>query len=402
MNSCYWDLSRYGTNSVEQYKLNLPIGIQSLLNVLPKETVFIWTAALPVSKDIYGGFMGAPGTSNIDQKVRLRVRENAIEANRFAAQVMNDFGVDFLDLHYYFRLQQFRRAYDGIHWDATAHRRISNLLLHHLCDCWDLPTPGRFVVSVRDPIKVADNKTEKESLKAVEAVKQDENKSIQVNKEIKVVEALKEEKKENNEKVVLKEVVMEVEEEDDEIVVIKVVEGNKGKKDDSAKKKEEKINGGLQNKTEVKANEGPKKAEVNANEEAKKTELKVNEGLVKVNEGPKKTEAKVNGGPQNKSEVKVNEGPQNKPETKVNGGPQNKPEAKVNGGVKKITEEKINSNKVEKNVVSSRNDPSSSPTSSTSSIEVQYIVFNEFYFSCRIHFYSFLPFIFFSILHFFF
>ena len=252
MNSCYWDLSRYGPKSVEQYKINLQIGIRSLLYVLPKETVFIWTAALPVSEHICGGFMGAPGTSNIDQKVRLRVRENAIEANRFAAQVANDLSIDFLDLHYFFKLQQFRRAYDGIHWDATAHRRISNLLLHHLCDCWDLATPGRFVVSVRDPIKMVDNKTE--------------NESIQVNKE-----------------VVLKEVAKELEDDDDGFVVIKVVEGNKEKKNDDAN-------------------------------DAKKVELKVNEES-------------------------------------------------------KITEEKINKNQAQTNVISSY---PSSPSSSTSSIEVRY------------------------------
>jgi hypothetical protein len=216
MNSCYWDLNRYGPNSVEQYKINLPICIQSLLNVLPKEAVFIWTAALPVSKDINGGFMGSPGTSNIDQKVRFQLRENTIEANRFAAQVMNDFGVDFLDLHYYLRQQQFRRAYDGIHWDSTAHRRISNLLLHHLCDCWDLATPARFVVSVRRLFKAADNEK-----RVQQNVKQEESQSVQVEKDIKLIEAVKRD------------------EEDDKTAVINVLEDNKQKGDDGTKKKAE-------------------------------------------------------------------------------------------------------------------------------------------------------------------
>ena len=171
MNSCYWDLNRYGVNSVEEYKLNVPKGVQSLLDVLPKESVFIWTGALPVSKEIRGGFMVG---SNIDQKVRMRMRENIVEANRFVAQVMNDLGVDFLDLHYYLRMQQFRRAYDGIHWDSTAHRRISNLLLHHLCECWGLTTPGRFVVSFREPENLSED------------VKQDGITSVELDKEIKV------------------------------------------------------------------------------------------------------------------------------------------------------------------------------------------------------------------------
>ena len=108
---------------------------------------------------------------------------------------MNDLGVDFLDLHYYLRMQQFRRAYDGIHWDCTAHRRISNLLLHHFCECWNLTTPGRFVVSARDTVNVSNSVEEKNNEKAVKDV-----------------------------------------EDDDEIEVNKLVEGNKGKRD------EEKVN----------------------------------------------------------------------------------------------------------------------------------------------------------------
>lgn len=38
--------------------------------------------------------------------------------------------------------QVHRRSEDGIHWDMTAHRLISNLLLTHLSEAWGLDLPG--------------------------------------------------------------------------------------------------------------------------------------------------------------------------------------------------------------------------------------------------------------------
>jgi hypothetical protein len=34
---------------------------------------------------------------------------------------------------------------DGIHWDATAHRRITNLILNHICEAWGLTPPYRIL-----------------------------------------------------------------------------------------------------------------------------------------------------------------------------------------------------------------------------------------------------------------
>jgi len=41
-----WDLTRYGANSIPDYKQNLPKGIYSLIRVLPSYTLFIWVTDL--------------------------------------------------------------------------------------------------------------------------------------------------------------------------------------------------------------------------------------------------------------------------------------------------------------------------------------------------------------------
>ena len=109
--------------------MNLRKSIIKLASVLPNYSLFIWVTTLPLSKDIKGGF--------VIPEIELgksKLREDVLEANSYAAQVIREFQLDLIDLHYYFTHQIQRRAKDGIHWDATAHRRITNLILNHICD----------------------------------------------------------------------------------------------------------------------------------------------------------------------------------------------------------------------------------------------------------------------------
>ena len=32
---------------------------------------------------------------------------------------------------------------DGIHWDMMAHRYITNLLMNHVCEAWNIPPPSK-------------------------------------------------------------------------------------------------------------------------------------------------------------------------------------------------------------------------------------------------------------------
>ena len=70
---------------------------------------------MPLSRDVKGGFM-IPEAEGMKSKLR----EDVLEANKYAVNVIEEFKLDLLDLHYYFRNQIQRRAKDGIHWDPTG------------------------------------------------------------------------------------------------------------------------------------------------------------------------------------------------------------------------------------------------------------------------------------------
>ena len=122
---------------MEDYKTNLQYLCTRMKEVLPEQCLFIWNTTLPVGKRIMGGFLLQD----------LRWMENHLtwlvkEANHYATQVMEEYGVDVNDLHYHFRdpvMQYERRVKDGIHWDPVGHRTITKLILAHICRAWDLP-----------------------------------------------------------------------------------------------------------------------------------------------------------------------------------------------------------------------------------------------------------------------
>lgn len=138
MNSCLWDISRYGVTGVDKYKKNLERLFSRFEEVLPEECLVIWNTTLPISKQARGGFL-VPEIKFMNNTLRLDI----LEANLFASQVAVTHGFDVLDLHYYLRHQLNRRAVDGIHWDMTAHRRITNLLMTHITEAWNEKFPGR-------------------------------------------------------------------------------------------------------------------------------------------------------------------------------------------------------------------------------------------------------------------
>ena len=118
---------RYGKNGVDEYKQNLVHLFDRFKQSLSPDCLVIWNATLPISKNIRGGFL-IPEVEFMNSTLRLDI----LEANFFAQQVVISHGYDLLDLHYYMRNQLHRRAADGVHWDQTAHRRITNLLLCHI------------------------------------------------------------------------------------------------------------------------------------------------------------------------------------------------------------------------------------------------------------------------------
>lgn len=157
VNSCLWDLTRYGINGgVGPYRENLKRLLEEMKEFLPKKSLFIWNSTLPLSSDpdkIHGGFLVA--AVSVQDKMNLRL--DILEANKFAAELVSSFEYDVLDLHYWFRGHQDHRVKDGIHWDNESTRQMTNLLLTRIADAWGLGRPGRLfqvalLSSGRDPL----------------------------------------------------------------------------------------------------------------------------------------------------------------------------------------------------------------------------------------------------------
>ncbi|XP_047116653.1 PC-esterase domain-containing protein 1A-like [Schistocerca piceifrons] len=127
VNSCLWDISRWGPNGVPEYKDNMVKLMRLFKSCLPKQTCVIWMTTLPISASCRGGFL-------IKQVEFLRhtMRFEVMEANMYARDVVASFGFDVLDVHYYMRMQIHRRSSDGVHWLPSAMRHITNLLLTHI------------------------------------------------------------------------------------------------------------------------------------------------------------------------------------------------------------------------------------------------------------------------------
>ncbi|XP_038071046.1 PC-esterase domain-containing protein 1A-like [Patiria miniata] len=138
MNSCLWDISRYGPNGMKTYKTNLEKTFYRMGKTLDPECLFIWNTALPVANKIRGGFL-LPELEFLSETLRLDV----MEGNFYAKELAVAFDFDVLDLHFYFRCQLHRRVADGVHWNHQAHRRISNLILSHISEAWGLNVPRR-------------------------------------------------------------------------------------------------------------------------------------------------------------------------------------------------------------------------------------------------------------------
>ncbi|KAF5307077.1 hypothetical protein FQR65_LT07136 [Abscondita terminalis] len=135
INSCVWDLTRWGANSVYQFKMNLPETLISLQRHWSKARI-IWLSTLPPSFKSSGGFL----TKEI-VFLRNMLPWHALFANKYAAEVADLLNIDVLDFHYNFRFLMNFHTKDGIHWQPTAMRYGTNLLLTHLSLIWNTKLP---------------------------------------------------------------------------------------------------------------------------------------------------------------------------------------------------------------------------------------------------------------------
>ena len=130
--------SRYGLSSLYTFQTNLQKVVQRFKKLLPEKSLFIWNSTMPVATNVHSKesvlFEDADVLPNL-------LSIDVLEANCYAKQVVVEYGFDFIDLHFYFRNQLQHRLRDGQHWDAIVHRRLSNLLLTHICQAWKLGLP---------------------------------------------------------------------------------------------------------------------------------------------------------------------------------------------------------------------------------------------------------------------
>ncbi|XP_059577200.1 PC-esterase domain-containing protein 1A isoform X3 [Alligator mississippiensis] len=138
INSCIWDVSRYGSSSMKQYRLNLQRAFDRLVKVLPPSCLLVWNMALPLGHRVSGGFL-VPEV----QHLTPRLREDVIEGNFYSAMAAGGCGFDVLDLYYHFRFATHHRQRDGIHWNSHVHRWLSHLLLTHVADAWGVHVPDK-------------------------------------------------------------------------------------------------------------------------------------------------------------------------------------------------------------------------------------------------------------------
>ena len=125
---------------MNNFRSNLQKVLQRFKLLLPPSSLFMWNATMPVSSQIRSrGTFLLPDISFMQHVLQGDV----LEANFYAQQVVRDLKFDFLDLHYYFRNQLQHRKPDGVHWDEIVHRRITNLLLTHICEAFNFGLPAR-------------------------------------------------------------------------------------------------------------------------------------------------------------------------------------------------------------------------------------------------------------------
>lgn len=141
MNSCLWDLSRYGQNFRRGYRENLESLFGLLDQVLSMSCLLVWNTAMPVAQVVSGGFLPTQ-----HQLQGAHLREDVMEANFYSSAEASRHGFDVLDLHFHFRHAGQHRQRDGVHWDERAHRHLSQLLLAHVADAWGVDLPCRYPV----------------------------------------------------------------------------------------------------------------------------------------------------------------------------------------------------------------------------------------------------------------
>ena len=143
-------------HSVDLFKENIKNLMKRFNESIPEECLVIWLTCPPIKGGVQMGKTAQnkpKSAASLGKKVvqvypeleflQVQRRLEIMAANMYARQVVVEYGYDVLDMHYFFRRHLHRRIFDGIHWDMTGHRRISNLILTHIAEAWGETLPNR-------------------------------------------------------------------------------------------------------------------------------------------------------------------------------------------------------------------------------------------------------------------
>jgi len=126
MNSCLWDISRYGIDAMRLYQANLDRIMGSFRQMLPN-ALFLWLSALPVSNSSKGGVIVASA-----EYIRPILPGLIRDGNYHCSQMCDIHDVLYIDFHTIFSTMLHLRRPDGIHWCAIGTRLMNEMILHHI------------------------------------------------------------------------------------------------------------------------------------------------------------------------------------------------------------------------------------------------------------------------------
>lgn len=79
---------------------------------------------------------------NVGDDNSAMYREDLARSNLNLKPILKDEGWDILDAQFWFRaVQDDHREDDGVHWNAIAHRWLTNIFLSHISAAWGLGWP---------------------------------------------------------------------------------------------------------------------------------------------------------------------------------------------------------------------------------------------------------------------
>lgn len=143
MNSCLWDVSRYGRNSLSSYRQNLENLFGRMDQVLPKSCLLVWNTAMPLGDKIKAAFLPQKCKGQYPRISVATLKKKVTQANFYSHAEATKHYFDVLDLNFHFRQARMHLQGDGVHWNEHAHRKLSYLLLAHMADAWGVELPQR-------------------------------------------------------------------------------------------------------------------------------------------------------------------------------------------------------------------------------------------------------------------